>query len=145
MSQPRVIICERSGIWAAALARHLPREVRFVQTRALAECSAALAAAPMSLVALETSAGNLNGVLAWLAQLPATFPLARAVVLADHGLQSHEWLLREAGAVHFAISPRELDGLAPLMQNHLARLPAPNASFAEQVWNSLPWSEAATT
>ncbi len=145
MSQSQVIICERTGVWAAALAQHLPREMRLRQTRALSECTAALAVAPMSLVALEANPGNLNGILSWLVQLPVRFPFARAVVLADRGLANYEWLLRDAGAVHFTTSPRELNCLAPLVRNHLSRLPTSKAGFAELVWDSLPWSEVATT
>jgi hypothetical protein len=144
MSQPHVIVCERGGIWAAALAKHLPREVRIRQTRALSECGAALAAAPTSLVALEVNAGNVSGALSWLVQMPTRFPLARAVVLADRRLVSYEWLLRDAGAVHFTTSPRELARVASIVRNHLSRLPASNASFAELMWDSLPWGEVAT-
>ncbi len=144
VSKPQIIICERSGIWATVLGRHLPRDVQVLQTRGLDECASALAAAPAALVALELTHGNLAGVLDLLGELPARFPLARVIVLGEHELRACEPLVREAGAVGFFASPRDLAGLRQTAQNHFAQLPARQADFAESVWAALPWSDATT-
>lgn len=143
MNKPGVIVCERSGAWATAIRRYLPAEIRLRQTRGLAECAAELSAAPQSLLALELTPGNLAGVLGLLSGLGRKFPLAAAVVLAERGLERYEWLLREAGAVHFTASPREPDDLARLAIRHFSRISPPRAHFAAQIWDALPWSEAA--
>ena len=145
MSIPRVIVCERTGIWATVLARQLPRDVRLMQVRGLRECAAQLSDAPTSLLAVELSPTGVADVLDFVSRLPARFPQARVVVLADHGLQACEQPLREAGAVHFVASPRELGGLERTISNHFAGLATTHNDFAESVWDRLPWSDAATT
>lgn len=136
-------------MWATALVRHLPREVRVSQSRGLAECTAELAKAPTSLVAIELSRQNLSAALAFLTGLSVKFTLARAIVLIDYELAECtaaecEALAREAGALYFATSPRELAGVGRTVLNHLAGLPATRGSFADHVWDALPWADAAT-
>src|SRR5262245_15987030 len=143
MSQTQVILCDRSGRWAHGLARRLPPGLRLWQVRSLAECTDRLTAAPTSLVALEVTTATLSGVVAWLEALPRRFPLARSLALAEPKLCCFEWLLREAGVVHWLTSPRELSTLRPLVQRHVARLPASRATLAQQVWDSLPWADSA--
>jgi DNA-binding NtrC family response regulator len=142
--KPGVIVCERKGAWSAGLRRHLPREVRLRETRLLADCSSALAEAPGSLVVLELTPANLDGVLELLSDVEARYPLAAVVVVAERNLEACEALLREAGAVHFATSPRTADALARLAARHLARLPQQTGTLAARIWASLPWPEAAT-
>jgi hypothetical protein len=141
MSKPTVIVCEKSGDWAAALARHLPNEIEVRQTRGLGECATVLATAPASLLALKLTCENLPGVLVLLGNLGRKHPQAVAVVLAERGLEPCEWLLREAGAVHFTTSPREGDEVARLAVRHFSRAKGPRANFAARIWNELPWSD----
>lgn len=144
MSKPCVILCERSGAWACAVTRHLPDDVRLRQTRGLGECAAELAEFPTSLLALELTRQNFAGVLALLSAVGRKFPQARVVILAQRELGDYEWLFREAGAIHFTSSPRELAGLPGLVRRHFRRVPAPPAtSLAAQVWDALPWGDVA--
>ncbi len=106
--------------------------------------AAGLAAAPASLLALELTRENCSEVLALVSDMRREFPLARVLVLADRGMEAFEWLLREAGAVHFTTSPRMLDGLAHLVRSHFSRIPEPPAEFATRLWDSLPWRDVAT-
>jgi hypothetical protein len=112
------------------------------QTRGLGECAAELADAQSSLVVLELTRQNFSGVLRLVSELGRKHPVARAIVLAERGLEDYEWLLREAGAIHFTSSPRELAGLERLVRNHFRRLPVIPTTLAAQVWETLPWSEA---
>lgn len=143
MNGPCMMVCERSGKWAVALAPHLAPTIRLRQTRSLVECSAVLAQAPASLLAVEATRENLAGVLALLVDVAKKFSQARAIVLADRGLESYEWLLREAGAVHFTVSPRESHDLALLARRHLEHAGAARADLAAQIWDALPWSDVA--
>jgi hypothetical protein len=143
MSQPQVIVCERAGVWAAALKRHLPSEARLRQTRSLGECETLLRAAPTSLAVVELGPAKRAAVVAWLVQLARQFPLARAIVVADRAAGGCESLVREAGAIHFTTSPRELSGWNVIVRNQARRHAHPKADFAEQLWDTLPWSEAA--
>ena len=138
-----LLVCERRGTWAAAMRRHLPPEIRLRETRSLAECAGGLVAAPASVVAVELTTTNLAGVLKLASELGRGFPLARLAVLAERGLEPFQWLLREAGAVHFTTSPRRPQELVRLVQRHAERIPRPRTSFAAQIWDWLPWHEAA--
>ncbi len=140
MREPALIVCERSGLWAAAIGRCLPVEIAMRQTRSLAECAAELAAAPESLLALELSRQNVAGILALLSSLGRQYPSAAALVLAERGWESYEWLLREAGTMHFTTSPRQPDELVRLVAGHISRQSAPQQNFAAQIWDALPWS-----
>ena len=144
-SKPCVIVCERRGIWAAGLRRHLPREIRVYETRTLADCRRELAARPASLVAVELLGNNVTGTLDLLADVARTFPLARGVAVAQRGWESYEWLLREAGALHFTTSPRQCDVLARLAVRHAARTVTPRTTLVAQIWDSLPWQEIAVS
>ena len=141
MSQ--IIVCERTGAWAAAIRRHLPEGVRLRQIRALAECAGELREAPASLLALELAPHNIEAVLELAGGLGRKFPQARALIFADRQLAGYQALLAEAGAIYFTCSPRELQGLTAIVRNHLSRLSEGSTSFAAQVWDELPWDKNA--
>ena len=144
-AKPRLIVCERAGTWAAHLRTHLPREMPLRQTRSLDECCEELVRAPGRLLVLEVSEINLQNVLELAADLGRRFPHARWAGVAKRGYESYDGLLREAGAVHFATSPRTADVLARLAVRHAARVPQPKLSLAARIWESLPWHEAAAS
>jgi hypothetical protein len=134
-----LIYCERTGAWAAAMRRE---ESIFAlaqrQTRSIAECRETLIEFPASLVVLELTAVNLEKGLQWLAQLPQEFPCARSTVVAERGLEPHEWIAREFGSLAFTTSPRELAPLAKLIRRYFASLPGPQLTWKEQIWAQLP-------
>jgi DNA-binding NtrC family response regulator len=137
----RCVVCEREGRWAVALRRALERrKVVPRQTRSIDECEAELKAAPASLLAVELTETNLDGILELLARVTQHYPKARTIILAERGLRSHEWLLREAGALHFETSPRRIERLASVIYRHLARAPKRASNLSEAIWNALPWS-----
>jgi hypothetical protein len=144
-ARPRVIVCERSGRWAAALRRGLARELSLRETRSLAECEAELREAPGSFLVVELTATNLGSVLELLARVGAEYRWSRIAVVAERSLAECEWAMREAGAIHFASSTRKAAELARLAERHAALVPRPKRSLAAQVWDSLPWPEAASS
>jgi hypothetical protein len=134
----RLIVCERSGRWAVALRRELA-DVRVYETRSLVDCFGVLAEAPASFLIVELTGGSAAALLERMARLGRDFPLARMAVVADRSLAGYEWLMREAGAVHFVCSVRQSGPLARLALRHLAQAPAPPRSLTEQIWAGLPW------
>lgn len=137
----RLIVCERTGRWAVALRRELSGAgVRVWETRTLADCWKELIASPASFVVVELG-GDVAGLLRRMASQSREFPLARLAVAADRSLSDYEWLMREAGAVHFVCSPRQVGPLAQLACRHLAHVPPPQQSLTERIWASLPWAE----
>ena len=102
--------------------------VRVWETRTLADCWSELAESPASFVVLELG-GDVAGLLRRMARQPREFPAARLAVVADRSLADYEWLMREAGAVHFVCSPRQVGPLAQLACRHLAQVPPPQQSL----------------
>jgi hypothetical protein len=159
----RLIVCERTGHWAAALRRELERaggggpfragraaEVpaaspnaslppRIDETRSLAHAFRALAEAPASFLIVELSRGNVDALLDRMPDLARWYPLARLAVLSDRRLAGWGWLLREAGAVWHASSPRRLAPLLATARRHLATAPRPRRSLRDRIWAGLPW------
>jgi hypothetical protein len=137
----RLIVCEASGRWAVVLRRQLVAvTLRVYETRSLADCWEMLVEAPASFLVVELSAGNAVALMQRMARLERDFPLARVAVVADRCLTDYEWLLREAGAVHFLCSPRQSGPLADLARRHLAQAPPPPQSLTQQIWAGLPWA-----
>jgi len=136
----RLIVCERSGRWAIALRRQLAEAgVQVHQSRGLADCWELLREAPGSFLVVEVAPAETEGLLRRLARLHREFPLARLAVVADRAGAGCQWLLREAGAVHFTCSPRQLGPLAGVVCRHLAQVPAPPQTLSDRLWASLPW------
>ena len=139
---PRLIVCEQSGRWAVGLRRHLgPLGPRVYETRSLAGCWEIIAQATASFVIVEAGRANLAMLLDRLAESERQYPLAAVGVVADRGLVSAEWLLREAGAVDFTTSPRRLESLARLACRHIEQAPRPRRTLTQQIWADLPWGE----
>jgi hypothetical protein len=138
-SAAKLIVCERTGRWAVALRRELADVgVRVWETRSLADCRDELVENPASFAVIELGR-NTAGLLRLLASQSRRFPAARLAVVADRSQADFEWLMREAGAVHFLCSPRQIGLLARLACRHLAQAPAPQQSLTERIWSSLPW------
>ena len=111
------------------------------ETRSLAECWESLAAATASFLVVEPSPETAAALLHFAARLSRDYPLARWAVAAACPLAEWQWLLREAGAVDFVVSPRRLGPLAQAICRHLASVPPPPQSLTDRIWAGLPWGE----
>jgi hypothetical protein len=138
----RLLICERTGLWASALRRELAESgLPLREIRVLEDCAAELAAAPDSFLVLELQSNRIAALLGALPRWLASYPAARAAVVAERELAPFEWLLREAGAAHFLCSPRQLDALAQIVLRHAAQIPPPPQSLSQRLWAGLPWGK----
>lgn len=139
-SSARLIVCERRGDWAVALRRELGAAgPRVYETRSVAECWEMLAGRPASFVVAEWTRSSAQALLERMAWLERDFPRARVAVVAERSLAWSEWRVREAGAVHFTVSPRQMGPLASLAVRHVAAAPRPRLSLTERIWADLPW------
>ena len=146
MAAAKLIVCEKSGTWAAALRRELAAdEIRVYETRSLAECCDELRAAPASFVLCEATAANVANVCEFLAWLARRRPDTRAVVAASADAAEFADLFYEAGAIHVVTNARALRVAANLVRRHLQRFPAQQDSLRTQLWSRLPWSESSAT
>ncbi len=138
----RLVVCERSGTWAAALRRELAEAgVGVGETRSLAECWESLAASAASFLVVELTPEIADALLPSAARLSRDYPLARWAAVAARPLARWQGLLREAGAVDFVVSPRRLAPLAQAICRHLASVPPPPQSLTERIWAGLPFEK----
>lgn len=136
----RLIVCEHDSRWAVALRRELgDAGIRIHQTRSVSDGWQVLQSAPASFVVVEATISNLANLLRPMASLGRDFFRARLAVVSQACLKSHEWSLREAGAVHVAYSTRDAGQLAAIVLRHFAALPPPRQTFRQRIWSSLPW------
>jgi hypothetical protein len=145
MPSCRLIVCEKSGQWAAALrAVPLAKMPPLVETRAMVACRRALAESPVSLVAMEVSAANLGQVQDFVLEVGQRFPQGVMVALLTHEAVGAEALLREAGAVDAIASVIEIGRVAKLAARMAARTPLADATLSELIEQRVPWPALAT-
>lgn len=142
MPTSQLIICEKTGKWAAALRRQLakPTADRLFETRLIEDCEQQLVAKPCSIAAIEQTWNNYDSVLALLSRITRGVPLARAIILdetRDTGLSRLDQL---SGAIHVTSSRLRLRHAARLVMRHLAKFPA-RSSLREDLIGWLPWGD----
>ena len=144
-SPARLIVCERSGLWSTSLRSELAETgVRIWECRNLPEAWEALSQTPAAFVIAEAAHDNVDDLLRRMIWLSRDFPQARIAVVTQRNMAGFQWLLREAGAVHFLTSPRRLASLAGLVVRHLANVPLPSQTMLDRIWASLPWGRRRT-
>jgi hypothetical protein len=142
MEPARLVVCERTGNWAAALRRELgDTGIRVWETRLPEDCGAMLSAAPSSFAVLELNEDKIRGLLDSITSWREQFPLFRFAVVANRNLDSYQWLMREAGAADFISSLRKVDTLSQTACKHLAQMPAMPQILTERIWSNLPWGK----
>ena len=141
VASAQVIVLERSGRWAAALRGELATGVHLQECRILSEAWDEVAAAPTAFFVAEATRENLDELLRRMVWFSRDFRHARIAVVAAREFSRYEWLLRDAGAVHFTASPRQLGPLAEVISRHLANVPSPPQTLVERIWASLSWGE----
>jgi ActR/RegA family two-component response regulator len=140
MNAAGMVVCEKGNSWAVALRRQLrPSGFRLVETRTLPDCLHELQTAPGALAVCEVTEKNVAAVLQFLVKLEAESPATRAVVVGTRATSRFEQVLREAGAIHAAFSPRELAGVARMAKRHAARRTEQAQSLEQLAWSRLPW------
>ena len=141
LEKPDVIVCERSGSWAAALRSNLIElAARIRETRTLAECAVELQHSPAALVAVEVTVDNLARALHYLDAWQAAYPQALLLALLARGNECHEAVLREAGAAHVVTGTRRLHSVKELVHTRIGRRSA-RPNILEEVWDGLPWGD----
>lgn len=138
MPASRLIVCEKTGRWAAAL-RGAGANVSSV--RSLAQCEAAIAA-EAGVAAVEITPANLEATVHWLSRV-ALRPGVHLAALLPAELSAAEPLLREAGAIDMLSSVSAAPRLARLAARG-RRAETPAMSLSELVSQRLPWPQRAS-
>lgn len=142
MGFARFLVCEASKRWTVALRWALAGDdSRFAVVQNLDGCWQTLNCSPGSFLALELTESNLESIVERLEDLRSRFPLARAAVMCDRSLASCQWLVREAGAVHVAVSTRDMSTIVQLAERHIAQVRQPEVGIRQKIWDRLAWQE----
>jgi hypothetical protein len=156
MEFPPLLICERTGTWAAALRRGVRSTAeqptsRIIETRSLVECrngfdgqsSADFAVAPLL---VESTIGDLPDLLDLLTVHVRRRPRVPRFVIGPLPSDDFELLLREAGTVDWVASPRGVGRIVQTLRRYDPRVAAPPVnllepptSLTDQFRASLPW------
>jgi len=142
----RLILCEKSSHWAAALRSALAGQPpAVVETRSLSQAEAALAESPASVVAIEATAANLDAALALIHRARSQFHHVQFVGLLPSEAAPAAPLRREAGAIDVLTSVLDADRLARLARRQFVLAPpAGPLTIRELVADRLPWLAHAT-
>ncbi len=142
----KLIVFESTGDWAAELTRRLPPAVSLVETRTLDDVWSELDGTP-AIVALEFTPPRAETLLAALIRLDREFPQAVSVVLADASHAGWEPICREAGAMQFITSRRNVDQFVllvrqqrPVSPRELVSTSVEKTSLEEHILAGLPWA-----
>ncbi len=142
MAIAKFLVCEKSNRWTVALRWRLTQDQpQLVVSHDLHSCWQSLDLAPASFLALELDESNLESIVERLQDVRNRFPSARAAVMCDRSMASCQWLIREAGAVHVAVSTRDMSTVIRLAERHFAQVNQPVVGVRQRVWDSLPWQE----
>ena len=136
----RLIVCEHSRGWAIRLRQVLQnRGIRVYETRSLTECWQEASRSPASMLVVELTNANPEPIIQFVDRIFRELPHARVVVLGQRGMESYEWILREAGVVHVQYSPRDMRSVARMAERHLVAAPPADMGTLEQIRAGLPW------
>ena len=143
MAFARFLVCETSNRWTVALRWGLAGDhSHLAVAQNPDDCWKMLQSSPASFMALELNESNLESIVERLQDLRSKFPLARAAVMCDRSLAACQWLVREAGAVHVAVSTRDISDVIRLAQRHFAQARRPEVGLRQSVWDRLAWQES---
>jgi len=146
MSFAKFLVCEESNRWTVALRWGFAQDhPQLVVSKNLDDCWQDLDLAPASFLALELNESNLESIVERLQDVRNRFPFARAAVMCDRSFASCQWLVREAGAVHVAVSTRDISTMSRLADRHFALVLRPAVGIRQSVWNRLPWQQPSIT
>lgn len=155
MRPPPLLVCERSGRWAAALRRAFVRRStvdapRVVETRSLPELAERVAqrrrlgriASPW---VVELTPDRAAAMCEWLARQVRRDDVPTTIV-SDPEAEGYEAAVRAAGANLFVPSLRRVDAIVELYERYRTDLPhrtvsttADDRSWFERTWDELPW------
>ncbi len=145
MTGATLLVCESSNRWTVALRWGLGSDpARLTVTHDWNDCWMRLEDAPASFLALELNEVNLESSVGRLQDVARKFPQARASVMCDRSLAACQWVMREAGAVHVAVSARDIAALIRLAQRHFEAVRQPEVGYRQGVWDRLPWQHVQT-
>jgi hypothetical protein len=156
MANAEWILCEQSSRWVAALRTYFHRRQSFqrppriIETRRLGDVAPHLRTHPTRVVLLEVDLDRLASLLNWLTETAAQYPDVRFAALLDRHWtitpQQRDIVvvaLQEAGACEVAVSPRRIEAIVALAQNHsitaTSSAKSDDLPLRDWAWSRLPW------
>lgn len=145
----RLIVCETTGDWAAAIRRAIAESPKsddltgwVVEARGFPQLLAAAQTHPASLCVVEVTTDNAERAATVVEQLHVRFPNLNIIAaIASQPALVAEMILREAGATYVARSRRDADIIARIWQQHSKIHPPREETWRDQIFAQLPWFE----
>ena len=143
MTEPILLLCERTHRWAIAFRRALGEAATVGETRTIEHAGERLAASPDLAIAVDATAFAPETLLPAIARWSEAGSVV--LVLAAPALADAELVFREAGAIHVVYSPRQLGPAVEILRRRQSRLPSrktnetPESPFQPR----LPWGRFA--
>lgn len=145
MMPRQFVVCESSQRWTVALRWALANgKIQVDTVSSLEACLERLEAKPLGVVAIEVSLLGIELMLRTIRDLREAFPSYALIALAD-GECEHVPLLYEVGAVHVAVSRRDLRSTVRLVGRCLSAAEQVPTSYRDEVWSRMPWADNAVT
>jgi hypothetical protein len=158
--RPPLLVCERSGRWAAAVRRAFARRgsvdpPRVIETRSLPELCERIAerrrlGRPASPWIVELTPHDAEAACDFLARHVVHGADVPTTVVAAAEAAEYEATVRTAGANLFVSSLRRVDAVVDLYERYRADLShrataavADDRSWFERTWDDLPWGNRA--
>jgi len=116
-------------------------DIRLIETRRLSDCQAEIRQAPGAFVTIELTVERCDEALRLMMELSRWRPGTAFTVVADRNWRNYEPLVRELGALHFVVSPRQIHPLAVMAARHLSQWSESEQTLTERTLARLPWSD----
>lgn len=128
-----------------ALRRERLPHAAVVETRSIDQLLEELARSTAAVVAIEVADNRIESSIAAVAQTARWHPGAVIVALANRKLGGYETVLREVGAAHVVVSPRQAREIVAIASQRLAAtgendFNAEEGSLEQQILARLPWN-----
>ena len=136
MEAGRVMICEKTGVWANAMRRlisDLPLPV--METRTLASCLQTGDHTKVVFLMVEVHRVMLDDFIPWSFEVRRRWGPLPWVVVTSREMRRSQWLLREAGATHVVFSPRQMGEVVRILRRHLLAIRYRPQSRSEQAFD----------
>ena len=143
----RVILFESQGDWAALVRPRTPAGVALVETRSIDETLERLCDVPNALVLVQWQPARGRQLVDLLQSVRRDFVAAHAAVLGNREPRDLEILVREAGAIEYFDSTRQIASLMALISHHIEQsttsAPAAESDFSleDRIRANLPWGD----
>jgi hypothetical protein len=137
---PHVIVWERHGQWSRALRRFIAPRVRVEEMLPASWRDIPPHRGPRVSLAVVADADDASWALTWAERVALEQADALRMAVVRPAAAELAWCLRETGVAMVWDEFWQVPTMARLIERFWQRIPAPDLSVEERIWNNLPWN-----